>query len=48
MTNIHLERNALGQLVLTAVDGTRHEGVVPVRAFPIAAPAEKLSPAPQI
>ena len=43
MSNLHLQRNALGQLVLTAIDGTRHEGVVPVRAFPIAAPAEGIS-----
>ena len=33
-----LHRNAFGALVLTAADGTAHEGVVPVRAFPINAP----------
>ncbi|UUX96489.1 DUF1854 domain-containing protein [Aquabacterium sp. J223] len=38
-----LHRNALGRLVLTLPDGTRHEGVVPVRAFPLAAPEEGLS-----
>jgi hypothetical protein len=38
-----LQRNALGRLVLTLPDGTRHEGVVPVRAFPLAAPDEGLS-----
>ena len=38
-----LERDAHGQLVLTSVDGVRHQGVVPVRAFPIAAPNEGLS-----
>ena len=38
-----LEREPHGRLVLTAADGTRHEGVVPVRAFPIAAPLQGLS-----
>lgn len=38
-----LERDAHGQLVLTTADGVRHQGVVPVRAFPIAAPNEGLS-----
>lgn len=38
-----LARNAHGRLVLTLADGTAHEGVVPVRAFPIAAPGEGLS-----
>ena len=38
-----LERDAHGQLVLTSADGVRHPGVVPVRAFPIAAPNEGLS-----
>ena len=38
-----LERDAHGQLVLTRADGVRHHGVVPVRAFPIAAPNEGLS-----
>jgi hypothetical protein len=33
-----LSRNPFGKLVLTTADGTAHEGVVPVRAFPIAAP----------
>jgi len=33
-----LSRNPFGRLVLTQADGTSHEGVVPVRAFPIAAP----------
>ncbi len=41
--NIQLERNAFGQLVLTTENGERHEGVTPVRAFPIAAPSEGLS-----
>ena len=38
-----LERDAHGQLVLTTPDAVRHEAVVPVRAFPIAAPNEGLS-----
>lgn len=38
-----LQRNAFGRLVLTEADGTAHEGVVPVRAFPIGAPREGLS-----
>lgn len=33
-----LERNAFGRLVLTAADGSVHEGVVAVRAFPLSAP----------
>lgn len=38
-----LERDAHGQLLLTTADGVLHAGVVPVRAFPIAAPNEGLS-----
>jgi hypothetical protein len=38
-----LERNAFGRLVLTLPDGEPHTGVVPVRAFPIAAPDDGLS-----
>jgi hypothetical protein len=33
-----LTRNAFGRLVLTDDEGNRHEGVLPVRAFPITAP----------
>lgn len=37
--NFLLSRNAFGKLVFSSPDGvTVHEGVVPVRAFPIAAP----------
>lgn len=43
MTMLQIERNAFGRLVLTLPDGTVHEGVVPVRAFPLAAPAEGVS-----
>ncbi len=38
-----LEREAHGRLVLITAEGTRHEGVMPVRAFPIAAAQEGLS-----
>ena len=43
MTMFTIERNAHGRLLLTLADGTVHEGVVPVRAFPLTAPAEGLS-----
>ncbi|BDD93981.1 hypothetical protein PanNE5_34210 [Pandoraea sp. NE5] len=38
-----LSRNAFGRLVLTDAAGVAHEGVVPVRAFPIAAPQDGLA-----
>lgn len=38
-----LSRDPYGRLVLTAENGERHEGVTPVRAFPIGAPDEGLS-----
>ncbi len=38
-----LERDPYGQLVLIDQNGQRHLGVIPVRAFPIAAPEEGLS-----
>ena len=38
-----LARNAHGRLVLGLPDGSAHEGVTPVRAFPIAAPTQGLS-----
>jgi hypothetical protein len=41
--DFELQRNAFGRLVLTGADGVLHVGVVPVRAFPIAAPDEGLS-----
>lgn len=37
MSNFTLSRNAFGKLVFSDAQGV-HEGVVPVRAFPIAAP----------
>ncbi|MBI4988145.1 MAG: DUF1854 domain-containing protein [Rhodocyclales bacterium] len=42
-TDFQLTRNAFGKLVLTAADGDVVEGVVPVRAFPIAAPGEGIA-----
>lgn len=38
-----LARNGHGRLVLTLADGSVHEDVTPVRAFPIAAPGDGLS-----
>jgi len=38
-----IARNAFGHLVLTTRAGEVHENVVPIRAFPIAAPAEGIS-----
>ena len=45
MSNVsfQLERDPYGRLVLTSENGERHEGVTPVRAFPIAAPDEGIS-----
>jgi len=40
MNNFQLHRNSFGRLVLTDTGGAIHEGVVPVHAFPISAPAE--------
>lgn len=42
-SNFQLERDAYGRLILTGENGERHEGITPVRAFPIAAPDEGLS-----
>jgi hypothetical protein len=39
----HLTRNAFGRLVFTGADGEVHDGVVPVHAFPITAPAEGIA-----
>jgi len=43
MISPRLERDAFGRLVLTDADGTRHEGVQPVRAFPLTAPDHGIS-----
>lgn len=41
--NFQLHRNTFGRLVMTDADGMTHEGVVPVHAFPISAPAEGIA-----
>lgn len=41
--NFTLSRNAFGQLILTTESGDSHAGIVPVRAFPIAAPDEGIA-----
>lgn len=41
--SFQLQRDRYGRLVLTTENGQRHEGVTPVRAFPIAAPDEGIS-----
>ena len=38
-----LQRDASGRLVLIDAAGVRHEGVVPVRAFPISAPEDGIA-----
>jgi hypothetical protein len=43
MSSFKLERHASGRLLLTDNQGQQHLGVVPVRAFPIAAPDEGIS-----
>jgi hypothetical protein len=43
MSEFQLTRNAFGKLVLTDAEGQAHENVVPVRAFPIAAPESGIS-----
>ncbi|HZV64248.1 MAG TPA: DUF1854 domain-containing protein [Telluria sp.] len=42
-TEFTLRRDSFGKLVLTAPDGQVHEGVAPVRAFPIQAPDQGIS-----
>ena len=41
-TQFELTRNSFGKLMLT-VDGETHDGVVPVRAFPIQTPEDNIS-----
>lgn len=41
--NFTLTRDSFGRLVFHAVNGERHDGVVPVRAFPIGAPDDGIS-----
>jgi hypothetical protein len=39
MKSFSLERNSFGRLVFSSAEGTEvHDGVVPIRSFPIAAP----------
>ena len=40
MDDFQLTRNLAGRLVLRLFDGTMHEGVTPVRAFPVQTPQE--------
>lgn len=42
-TTFELTRNSFGRLILTTVDGVVHEGVSPVRAFPVQAPEDGIS-----
>ena len=42
-SNFTLVREASGALLLTTANGTQYPGVVPVRAFPLAAPDEGIS-----
>ncbi|MBS1161506.1 MAG: hypothetical protein H6R15_3925 [Proteobacteria bacterium] len=43
MPEFTLKRDAFGQLVLTTPAGETHAGIIPVRAFPIAAPDEGIA-----
>jgi hypothetical protein len=43
LPTFQLERLASGRLLLTDAEGQQHAGVLPVRAFPIAAPDEGIS-----
>ena len=42
-TRFELSRNPFGRLILKREDGVTHEGVVPVRAFPIQAPDDGIA-----
>jgi hypothetical protein len=42
-TTFELTRNSFGRLILTTADGVVHEGVSPVRAFPVQAPEDGIS-----
>jgi hypothetical protein len=43
MTGFSLQRNPQGRLVYIGAEGDVHEGITPVRAFPIGAPDDGLS-----
>lgn len=40
MDDFQLTRNLAGRLVLSLSDGTMHEGVIPMRAYPVQSPQE--------
>lgn len=42
-STFELARNPFGRLVLTTTDGDVHEGVAPVRAFPVQAPDDGIA-----
>jgi len=42
-TQFKLTRDAYGKLILTTPEGDVHEGVAPVRAFPVQAPEDGIS-----
>lgn len=42
-SDLALSRSDFGRLTLTDSDGTLHDGVIPVRAFPISNPTEGIS-----
>lgn len=42
-TTFELTRNAFGKLILTTAEGDVHEGVAPVRAFPVQAPEDGIA-----
>ena len=43
LPDFQLKRNPFGRLVFAGADGKVHDGVVPVQAFPVTAPAEGLA-----
>ncbi|MCC6916265.1 DUF1854 domain-containing protein [Nitrosomonas sp.] len=43
LTGCKLNRNTFGKLIATGKDHQIHEGVIPVRAFPVTAPGEGIS-----
>lgn len=43
LPDFQLKRNPFGRLVFSGADGKVHDGVVPVHAFPVTAPAEGIA-----
>lgn len=41
--HFQLRHDALGRLVMIDAEGVEHEGVIPVRAFPVGAPHESIA-----